>query len=682
MSDINIKINVQEGQATRAVKNLGTQASKTEKQFRSLSLGIRQGSSALSSFAGNLAANAVTGFARSVAGLVGSAIESARSIEDLSVKFEVLTGSTAGAQAVLKDLTDFTARTPFRLEGVASAAQTLIAFGFEADTITDRLQDLGDVSAASGADIGDISLIFGQVAAAGKLTGERLLQLQERAIPIGPALAETLGVAESAVRDLVSQGKVDFATFEQAFNSLNEEGNFAFGGIGKASQTLSGLISTLQDNLSLLAADVGAQLGPALKAVTTTVIEAVQSFRGFITSSTSIADTTQIAVSVFEKLVQTLGFVAQAFQGIRAFFVFAASGLQSLVTLALGASEALVNLAVTAERLTGVDVGAAGLAKDLGDLKQISSDAAAGLREDATDIATSIVTIEESSDNFLAKLRENTQEQINLAAKAAEAETGSAEKQAVANQQKLEQLSLFEEARLAIRQQSAEQEATIEQFKSDQTFQTLVEGLGREQAAQITADAQKLQQEGKTAQASQKIQENLSKAKATIQQQELQDQQRFLSTAAQLQSSGNKNLVAIGKAAALTQIAIDTQEAAASSFTFGSRIGGPVLGAAFAGIAIAAQTARAAQVAGLQFQDGGIVPGSSFSGDRVPARVNSGEMILNRGQQQNLFDSINSGQLGGGQEIVVHTSVQLDGAEIGRAVSRQVADGLTLGESL
>ena len=51
-----------------------------------------------------------------------------------------------------------------------------------------------------------------------------------------------------------------------------------------------------------------------------------------------------------------------------------------------------------------------------------------------------------------------------------------------------------------------------------------------------------------------------------------------------------------------------------------------------------------------RFETGGIVGGSSFYGDNVLARVNSGEMILNKGQQSNLFSMLNNGSsgLGGG----------------------------------
>lgn len=47
------------------------------------------------------------------------------------------------------------------------------------------------------------------------------------------------------------------------------------------------------------------------------------------------------------------------------------------------------------------------------------------------------------------------------------------------------------------------------------------------------------------------------------------------------------------------------------------------------------------------FADGGIVSGNSFHGDTMLARVNSGEMILNKQQQAALYHSLKSGGVGG-----------------------------------
>ena len=159
------------------------------------------------------------------------------------------------------------------------------------------------------------------------------------------------------------------------------------------------------------------------------------------------------------------------------------------------------------------------------------------------------------------------------------------------------------------------------------------------------------------------------------------DQKDFMRRAVSLSTSQNRELAAIGKAAAVAQVLRDTPPAISSAFRFGTSVGGPKVGGVFAGIAAAAQAQQLARAKGLNFQDGGIVPGTSFTGDRVQANVNSGEMVLNRQQQARLFDLANSGG-GAGQEIVVHTTVELDGEKLGLAVSRQVADGLKLGEAV
>ena len=60
--------------------------------------------------------------------------------------------------------------------------------------------------------------------------------------------------------------------------------------------------------------------------------------------------------------------------------------------------------------------------------------------------------------------------------------------------------------------------------------------------------------------------------------------------------------------------------------------------------AVVASAISAASKPNIQkFADGGVVGGSSFTGDRVPAMVNSGEMILNKTQQARLFKIANGG---------------------------------------
>jgi hypothetical protein len=100
----------------------------------------------------------------------------------------------------------------------------------------------------------------------------------------------------------------------------------------------------------------------------------------------------------------------------------------------------------------------------------------------------------------------------------------------------------------------------------------------------------------------------------------------------------------------------------------------PPLNAALIALTTGAVAANLALMAAakpkLQFNSGGIVPGDFMRGDKVAASLNSGEMILNRKQQQNMFDAINNGEIGSGSEknITVNVPVYLDGKLITKIV--------------
>ncbi len=81
----------------------------------------------------------------------------------------------------------------------------------------------------------------------------------------------------------------------------------------------------------------------------------------------------------------------------------------------------------------------------------------------------------------------------------------------------------------------------------------------------------------------------------------------------------------------------------------------PFVGVGLAGAQIAAMEAMIAAAAIPKFANGGIITGGPTSGDKILARVNAGEMILNQGQQSRLFEAINSGRLGRGGDNLSST---------------------------
>lgn len=103
-----------------------------------------------------------------------------------------------------------------------------------------------------------------------------------------------------------------------------------------------------------------------------------------------------------------------------------------------------------------------------------------------------------------------------------------------------------------------------------------------------------------------------------------------------------------------TVVAAKTAEAAASAGA--SAASTPVVGWLMIGGAIAAALAAFTKIP--KFADGGIVGGSSFFGDKLLARVNSGEMILNQGQQARLLSMTEGGN------VRVTGDVRLNGKDI------------------
>ena len=84
----------------------------------------------------------------------------------------------------------------------------------------------------------------------------------------------------------------------------------------------------------------------------------------------------------------------------------------------------------------------------------------------------------------------------------------------------------------------------------------------------------------------------------------------------------------------------------------------PVVGWVMAGTAVASVIAAMANVP--KFANGG----NLYSGDRVPAMVNSGEMILNRSQQGRLFDILNSKGGVNGKDVRVTGEVVVSGEQM------------------
>lgn len=101
---------------------------------------------------------------------------------------------------------------------------------------------------------------------------------------------------------------------------------------------------------------------------------------------------------------------------------------------------------------------------------------------------------------------------------------------------------------------------------------------------------------------------------------------------------------------------VDGNSAVAISGSAASAASTPFIGWIQAVSAVATMVGLMANLP--KFEQGGIVPGGMYTGDKVLARVNSGEMILNKSQQNNLYNAINKGN----REETIHITGKLVGS--------------------
>lgn len=120
-----------------------------------------------------------------------------------------------------------------------------------------------------------------------------------------------------------------------------------------------------------------------------------------------------------------------------------------------------------------------------------------------------------------------------------------------------------------------------------------------------------------------------------------------LSSVTQTMSATTQAASAANTAAATTETTAQIGNALASGTASGAKLPFPANIAAIAAV-VSIIMSVIAMIASLKFANGGIVPGTSFTGDNLTARVNSGEMILNKRQQTNLFNALNNNSIGSG----------------------------------
>ena len=203
------------------------------------------------------------------AGLGKVALDYNSQMESYTTNFATLLGSTEAAVKKVDELKKMAAATPFGMADLASATQTLLNFQVPAQKATTILQQLGDISLGNSEKLQSLATVFGQVSSAGKLTGQDLMQFINAGFNPLNEIAKKTGESMEQLRERMSKGGVSVQEVEQAFLSATSAGGQFFNGMQAASQTMTGLFSTLKDNVTSL---IGSVFQPLTDSIKTTLL--------------------------------------------------------------------------------------------------------------------------------------------------------------------------------------------------------------------------------------------------------------------------------------------------------------------------------------------------------------------------------------------------------------------------
>lgn len=180
--------------------------------------------------------------------------------------FEVNAGAKDGAK-LHRSLINFATDTIYGNE-VFSEAQTMLGFGLAAKNVMPSLKMLGDVSLGNSERMKSLSLVFSQTAAAGKLSGQDLLQYISAGFNPLQVIYQKTGRSMADLKKDMEKGKITFQDVVGAFQYATGPMGRFHNGMQKMSETPTGKWMAFTGALQTFSGTIGVALLPALGAIT------------------------------------------------------------------------------------------------------------------------------------------------------------------------------------------------------------------------------------------------------------------------------------------------------------------------------------------------------------------------------------------------------------------------------
>lgn len=198
--------------------------------------------------------------------VVSTGVQYNAQLEQYQTALTNMLGSEAEAVALLDEVKQDAAKTPFDTAGLVKANELLISTGIDAESSRRTILALGDAVSATGGGNEELSRMaqnLQQIQNAGKATSADIKQFAYAGIDVYGILADYTGKTAEEVQKMT----VTYDLLSNALISAADEGGRYFNSMSTQSETLNGQWSTLKDNATQLAGLMTGDLTDGIKVV-------------------------------------------------------------------------------------------------------------------------------------------------------------------------------------------------------------------------------------------------------------------------------------------------------------------------------------------------------------------------------------------------------------------------------
>lgn len=212
-------------------------------------------------------------------GLVTDMINVRGEFQKTYISFETMLGSKEKADALMAQMVETAAKTPFDLQGVTSGAKQFLAYGTSADKVNETLVRLGNIASGLSIPLGELVYLYGTSMSQGRLFTQDVNQFMGRGIPLVAELSKELGKTESEIRKMVTEGKVGFPELQKVIENMTNEGGKFYNLMEMQSTTLSGQISNLGDAWDSMLNSIGEDTQGIASMTISTVTSIIENYK-------------------------------------------------------------------------------------------------------------------------------------------------------------------------------------------------------------------------------------------------------------------------------------------------------------------------------------------------------------------------------------------------------------------